>query len=196
MGAAPEPIHAHAIDNLRFIREAMSKATQFTAVPGWGGVLMGVSAIITAIVSGPPDDSLRWVLIWFADAAVASTIALVGMTLKARRIGTPLSSAAPAYRFALGYVPPLVAGMVLTPVFATMGLMARLPGCWLLLYGTAAATGGAFAVRIVPLLGICFMVLGTIAFAAPAAWGHWFMAAGFGGLHIGFGLVKERKYGG
>jgi hypothetical protein len=180
MGAAPEPIHAHAIDNLRFIREAMSKATQFTAVPGWGGVLMGVSAIITAFVSGPPDDSLRWVLIWFADAAVASTIALVGMTLKARRIGTPLSSAAPAYRFALGYVPPLVAGMVLTPVFATMGLMARLPGCWLLLYGTAAATGGAFAVRIVPILGICFMVLGTIAFAAPAAWGHWFMAAGFG----------------
>jgi hypothetical protein len=196
MGAAPEPIHAHAIDNLRFIREAMSKATQFTAVPGWGGVLMGVSAIITAIVSGPPDDSLRWVLIWFADAAVASTIALVGMTLKARRIGTPLSSAAPAYRFALGYVPPLVAGMVLTPVFATMGLMARLPGCWLLLYGTAAATGGAFAVRIVPLLGICFMVLGAIAFAAPAAWGHWFMAAGFGGLHIGFGLVIARKYGG
>ena len=196
MGAAPEPIHAHAIDNLRFIREAMSKATQFTAVPGWGGVLMGVSAIVTAIVSGPPDDSLRWVLIWFADAAVASTIALVGMTLKARRIGTPLSSAAPAYRFALGYVPPLVAGMVLTPVFATMGLMARLPGCWLLLYGTAAATGGAFAVRIVPILGICFMVLGTIAFAAPAAWGHWFMAAGFGGLHIGFGLVIARKYGG
>ena len=196
MGAAPEPIHAHAIDNLRFIREAMSKATQFTAVPGWGGVLMGVSAIVAAIVSGPPDDSLRWVLIWFADAAVASTIALVGMTLKARRIGTPLSSAAPAYRFALGYVPPLVAGMVLTPVFATMGLMARLPGCWLLLYGTAAATGGAFAVRIVPILGICFMVLGTIAFAAPAAWGHWFMAAGFGGLHIIFGLVIARRYGG
>ena len=196
MGAAPEPIHAHAIDNLRFIREAMSKATQFTAVPGWGGVLMGVSAIITAIVSGPPDDSLRWVLIWFVDVVVASTIALVGMTLKARRIGTPLSSAAPAYRFALGYVPPLVAGMVLTPVFATMGLMARLPGCWLLLYGTAAATGGAFSVRIIPIIGLCFMALGTIAFATPAAWGHWFMAAGFGGLHIGFGLVIARKYGG
>ena len=193
---APEPIHAHAIDNIRFIRDTMSRATQFTALPGWGGVLMGVTALVTAAVSGPPDDSLRWVSIWLVDAAVASTIALVGMTLKARRIGTPLSSAAPAYRFALGYVPPLVAGMVLTPVFATMGLMARLPGCWLLLYGTAAATGGAFSVRIVPLIGICFMVLGTIAFAAPAAWGHWFMAAGFGGLHIGFGLVIARKYGG
>jgi len=35
-----------------------------------------------------------------------------------------------------------------------------------------------------------------VAFAVPAAWGHWFMAAGFGGLHIGFGLVIARKYGG
>ena len=196
MPAAPEPIHAHAIDNLRFIREAMSRATAFTAVPGWGGVAMGVTAIVTAFLSGPPDDSLRWVLIWFADAAVAVAIALTTMTIKARRIGAPLSSAAPAYRFALAYVPPLVAGMVLTPVFATLGLMSRLPGCWLLLYGTAAATGGAMSVRVVPIMGICFMALGAAAFAAPAAWGHWLMAAGFGGLHIAFGFVIARKHGG
>jgi len=107
-----------------------------------------------------------------------------------------LSSAAPAHRFALAYVPPLVAGMVLTPVFATMGLTARLPGCWLLLYGTAVATGGAFSVRVVPLMGLSFMTLGAVAFAAPAAWGHWLMAAGFGGLHIGFGYLIARRYGG
>ena len=193
---APAPIHEHAIDNIRFIRDAMARASEFTAVPGWGGVAMGVTAIVAAVISGPPDESLRWVLTWFAEAAVAVAIALVTMTLKARRIGAPLSSAAPAHRFALAYVPPLVAGMVLTPVFATMGLMARLPGCWLLLYGTAAATGGAFSVRVVPLMGIGFMALGTAAFAAPAAWGHWLMAAGFGGLHIGFGYMIARRYGG
>lgn len=196
MSAQPEPIHAHAMENIRFIRDAMSRATEFTAVPGWGGVLMGVTAIVTAAISGPPDNSLRWVLVWFADAAVAAAIALVAMTRKARRIGAPLSSAAPAYRFALAYVPPLVAGIVLTPVFATMGLMARLPGCWLLLYGTAVATGGAFSVRVVPLMGFGFMALGVIAFAAPTSWGHWLMAAGFGGLHIGFGLAIARRYGG
>jgi hypothetical protein len=193
---APEPIHAHAIDNIRFIRDAMSRATEFTAVPGWGGVSMGVTALVAAFVSGPPDGSLRWVLIWFADAGVAAAIALVTMTMKARRTGAPLSSAAPAFRFALAYLPPLVAGMVLTPVFATLGLVARLPGCWLLLYGTALATGGAFSVRVVPLMGLCFMALGVVAFAAPASWGHWLMAAGFGGLHIGFGLVIARRYGG
>jgi hypothetical protein len=196
MAEPVQSIHAHAAADLRFIRDAMARATEFTAVPGWGGVLMGVSAIGTAVVSGPPDGSLRWMLIWFADAALAASIALIAMTMKARRSGTPLSSATPAFRFALAYVPPLVAGMVLTPVFATMGLMASLPGCWLLLYGTAVATGGAFSVRIVPVTGLCFMLLGGVAFVVPAAWGHYLMAAGFGGLHIVFGVVIARRHGG
>jgi len=196
MAGPVRSIHAHAAEDLRFIREAMARATEFTALPGWGGVLMGISALVTAVVSGPPDGSRRWMLIWLADAVVAASIALIAMTIKARRSGTPLSTAAPAFRFALAYIPPFVAGMVLTPVFATMGLMARLPGCWLLLYGTAVATGGALSVRIVPVMGLCFMVLGAAAFAVPAAWGHWLMGAGFGGLHIVFGLVIARRYGG
>jgi len=196
MRAEPEPIHAHAIDNIRFISDAMSRASAFTAVPGWGGVVMGITAIAAAIISGPPDNSLRWLTIWLVDAAIAIAIALVTMARKARRTGAPLSSAPPASRFALAYLPPLVAGMVLTPVFATMGLAARLPGCWLLLYGTAATTGGAHTVRVVPIMGICFMILGVVAFAVPAAWGHWLMAAGFGGLHVGFGLAIARRYGG
>jgi hypothetical protein len=194
--ARPEPIQAHALENLRFIRDAMSRASEFTAVPGWGGVLMGISALIAAPIAGPPDDTARWVLIWLADAAVAATIALVAIAIKSKRSGTPHSKAAPAVRFALAFLPPLVAGMILTPVFAMMGLIARLPACWLLLYGTAVATGGAFSVRVVPLMGICFMALGAIAFAAPAAWGHWLMALGFGGLHIVFGTIIARSYGG
>jgi hypothetical protein len=193
---APQPIHAHALENLRFIRDAMARASEFTAVPGWGGVLMGISALVAAPLAGPPDDTIRWVMIWFADAAVAATIALVAIGIKSKRSGTPLSTAAPALRFALAFVPPLLAGMILTPVFATMGLMARLPGCWLLLYGTAVATGGAFSVRVVPVMGLCFMALGAVAFAAPAGWGHWLMAIGFGVLHIVFGFIIARRFGG
>ena len=197
--AQPEPIHAHALENIRYIRDTMSRAGAFTAIPGWGGVLMGATALAASAIAGPPDDSMRWTAIWFAEAVVAVTIALAGMTLKSRRAGTPLwtsSSGAPAFRFALGYVPPLVAGIVLTPVFAMLDLMPRLPGCWLLLYGTAAATGGAYSVRVVPIMGLSFMALGTAAFAAPAEWGHWFMAAGFGGLLVIFGLLIARRYGG
>jgi hypothetical protein len=195
----PERLHSRAIDEIRFIRETMTHAGQFTAVPGWGGVLMGLSAIFTAMVSGPPDQSLRWVGIWVAEAAVAVTIALIAMTRKAQRSGVTLwriAPGAPAHRFALAFVPPLIAATILTPVFVATGLMARLPGCWLLLYGTAAATGGAMSVRVVPIMGLCFMALGTVAFAAPAPIGHWLMAAGFGVLHIIFGVIIARNYGG
>ena len=157
---------------------------------------MGITALVAAPIAGPPDDTVRWVTIWFGDAVVAVAVALVAIGIKSKRSGAPLSKAAPARRFALAFLPPLVAGMILTPVFVTMGLVARLPGCWLLLYGTAVATGGAFAVRIVPLMGLCFMTLGLVSFVAPPAWGHWLMAAGFGGLHIGFGYLIARRYGG
>ena len=194
---SPEParIDVHAMENLRFIRETMERAGAFTAVPGWGGMLMGATALVTSVVSGPPDGSLRWVTIWLVDAVLAVTIATIATVRKARRSGVPLLSA-PAQRFALAYAPSLVACAVLTPVFAMTGLAGRLPGCWLLLYGTAVTAGGAFSVRIVPVMGLCFMALGVVAFAAPVSWGHWLMAAGFGGLHVGFGWLIARKYGG
>ena len=199
--AQPSPIHAHALEDIRYIRDTMSRAGTgpFTAIPGWGGVLMGVTSLAAAAIAGPPDNSVRWTVIWFGEALVAVVIALVGMTIKSRRAGAALwtsSTGAPAFRFALGFVPPLVAGIVLTPVFAMLDSTARLPGCWLLLYGTAAATGGAYSVRVVPLMGLSFMALGTAAFAAPAEWGHLFLAAGFGGLHIVFGFIIARNYGG
>ena len=196
MAERADPIHAHAMDNLRFIREAMSRAGAFTAVPGRGGIAMGVTATVAALVSGPPDRSPRWLAVWLVEAVVAMTIALVAIARKAKRSGTPLSRTAPAQRFALAFVPPIAAGVVLTAVFATTDLVVRLPGCWLLLYGTGVATGGAFSVRVVPVMGLCFMALGVAAFAAPAAYGHWLMAAGFGGLHIVFGWIIARNYGG
>jgi len=191
----PPALHAHAMDNVRFIRETMERAGQFTAVPGWGGVLMGATALVASAVAGPPGDRRRWLLVWLGDAAVAAIIGLAAMARKATASGSPLL-AAPAQRFALAYLPPLASGGVLTAVFVAGGLTARLPGCWLLLYGTALATGGALSVRIVPVMGLVFMALGVAAFVAPSAWANTFMAAGFGGLHIGFGLIIARKYGG
>jgi hypothetical protein len=190
----PSALHAHAMDNLRFIRRTMERAAPFTAVPGWGGVGIGVVGLAAAAAAGPLGGS-RWLTVWLTAAVVASVVGIVTMVQKARASASSVVGQ-PFRRFALAYLPPLAAGTVLTAVFFEGGLTARLPGCWLLLYGTAVATGGALSVRVVPIMGLAFMLLGVAAFAAPAAWGNVFMAAGFGGLHIGFGLIIARRYGG
>jgi hypothetical protein len=193
--AEPRTIQSHAIDELRYIRDTMARAGRFSAIPGWGGIVMGGTAIAAAALSGPPAQSQRWLAVWLAELALAVVIALVTIARKARRSDAPLM-ATPTRQFARVMLPPLFAGAILTAVFAANGLTARLPGCWLLLYGTSAATGGTLSVRVVPIMGVLFMALSVAAFLAPAAWGNVFMAAGFGGLHVIFGAIIARNHGG
>jgi hypothetical protein len=190
----PPALHARAMDNLRFIRQTMERAGPFTAVPGWGGVIIGAVGLAASAAAGPVGGQ-RWLTTWLSSAVTASLVGVVTMAHKAHRSGTAFFGS-PLRRFALAYLPPVVAGAVLTLVMAAGGLTLRLPGCWLLLYGAALTTGGALSVRVVPLMGLAFMVLGIAAFVAPPSWGNLFMAAGFGGLHIGFGLIIARSYGG
>jgi len=193
--AEPRTVQSHAIDELRYIRDTMARAGRFSAIPGWGGIVMGGTAIAAAALSGPPAQAQRWLTVWLAELALAVVIALVTIARKARRSDAPLM-ATPTRQFARVMLPPLFAGAILTAVFAANGLTARLPGCWLLLYGTSAATGGTLSVRVAPIMGALFMALSVAAFLAPAAWGNIFMAAGFGGLHVIFGAIIARNHGG
>jgi hypothetical protein len=193
-GDAPA-LHARAMDNLSFIRETMERATAFTAVPGWGGVAMGVTAFAAGAIAWARPTPLDWLLTWLGAAVVALTIGGLAMRAKARRAGTPVLSYS-GRRFVLSFVPPLVVGGLLTAALVRADLHAALPGTWLLLYGTGVVTGGAFSVRVVPLMGICFMLLGAAALFGPASWGDPLMVAGFGLLHIVFGSIIARRYGG
>ncbi len=190
-----QPLDAHAAANLRYIRVAMERAASFTAVPGWGGVAMGATALAAAAVARQAKTPERWLAVWFAEACVAVVIGVLAMALKARRSGSTLSSG-PARRFLLTLTPPIGAGAVLTLALEREGLVTLLPGVWLLLYGTAVVTGGAMSVRPVLAMGALCMLLGCAALASPASWGTAYMAAGFGGLHLGFGLVIARRHGG
>jgi hypothetical protein len=183
------------MDNLSFIRSTMERATAFTAVPGWGGVAMGVTALAATVLAYHTPRETEWLAIWLSASALAFAIGGWSMAMKARRAGTTVFSYS-GRRFVLSYVPPLAVGALLTLVLVRAGLHSALPGTWLLLYGTGVVTGGAFSVRVVPIMGLCFMALGAIALLAPAAWGDWLLAAGFGGLHIIFGLIIARRYGG
>lgn len=191
----PPALHDRAMDNLRFIRETMERASSFTAVPGWGGALMGATALGASVAAAWQPTRGRWLAVWVAEALLALVIGVLALARKARRAGTPVLSG-PGRKFALAYAPPILAGMMLTVVLWRGGMANALPGTWLLLYGTAVVAGGAFSVKIVPVMGMCFMLLGAAALCAPAAWGDYLMAAGFGGLHVIFGVIIARRHGG
>ena len=192
---APIPIDARAADHLRYIRETMERAGEFTAVPGWGGVAMGFTALAAAAIAARQTTPRAWLVIWLIEALVAVAIAGPAAASKAHRAKMPLF-AGPGRKFVLSFVPPILVGALLTLALARAGNLAVLPGIWLLLYGTAIVTGGAFSARIVPVMGLCLMGLGTAALFAPTSWGDAFMAVGFGALQIGFGGWIARHHGG
>lgn len=192
---SPVELHVHAMDNLQFIRETMEGASSFTAVPGLGGVLMGLTALIAALVAARQASVENFMATWLAEGAVAFSVGLLSMIHKARLAGDPVLSQ-PGRKFVLGLSPPMLAAAVLTVALSRAGLAQLLPGTWLLLYGAAIVTAGAFSVRVVPAMGLCFMATGAAALFAPASWGNWFLAGGFGLLHIVFGVVIARRYGG
>ncbi|HEX6513534.1 MAG TPA: hypothetical protein VF157_14620 [Chloroflexota bacterium] len=183
------------MNNLRFIRDTMEASSSFTAVSGTAMVLVGLSAIGTAVISSHLGSNSEWIRTWIAEAALAVSVSVGGMMWKLRRQGKPLVSR-PGRKFATSLTPPLIAGALLTAAIYHAGLIGVLPGLWLLLFGAGVLTGGTFSVRAVPLMGLACMCLGVAALFSPWDWGTWFMAAGFGGLHILFGFLIAWKHGG
>ena len=192
---APRPLSDRALDNLQFIRSTMERAGSFTAVPGWGMVGVGITALAATWLAARQSRDAQWLAVWLGEAVVGVIVGGAAMVRKARVANDPLLSG-PGRRFGLSFLPPIVVGALLTIALHRVALFTLMPGMWLLLYGTAVATAGAFSVRIVPLMGMLFMGLGAAALFAPAGWWPWFMAAGFGGLNIAFGLIIARRYGG
>ncbi len=192
--ASPQPLADRALDNLRYIRATMERAGSFTAVPGWGQVVVGGTALGAALVAAQQSSTLTWLVVWLVEAMVALAIGGWTMVRKARAANDSLLSG-PGRRFGLSFLPPLVVGGLLTVALYFGGARSLLPAVWLLLYGTGVITGGAFSVPVVPVMGLGFLLLGVVALLVPGA-GNWLLAAGFGGLHIVFGFWIARRYGG
>jgi hypothetical protein len=183
------------MDNLQYIRETMERSGSFTHVSGIGGVLMGMVALGAAGLAHVTTTPLAWLGTWLAAAVLCLAVAVLSMARKSRAEGSTLF-AGPGRKFAWGVTPPLAAGAVLTAALMRAGLVDLLPGMWLLMYGTSVVTGGSYSVRPVPIMGAAFMLAGLGALLTPPVWGNLWMATGFGGLHIVFGLEIWRKHGG
>jgi hypothetical protein len=183
-----------AAADLEFIRGAMERSGSFTAVPGLGGVAMGVVALVAA-ASTQLVGREAWLVVWLAAAFVALAIGLLTMRRKAASEGSSLLSGT-GRRFLMCLGPALLAGALLTAGLARAGELELLPAVWLLCYGAGVVSAGALSVPIVPAIGAAFLALGAVALAAPPAWGDALMALGFGGVHIFFGFLVARRHGG
>ena len=185
----------HAEENLRFIRRAMERSSTFTAVPGLGGAAMGAVGLAAAILASSQPSAERWLVVWLLAAVLALGIGVTTMWRKAARSGAPLVGAV-GRRFALGMAAPLVAGAAITYALWRAGDYAVMAPTWLLLYGTGVVIGGMFSAPIVRAIGVCFMAAGVAAIVTPQEWANSWLAIGFGGLQIGFGIHIARHHGG
>jgi hypothetical protein len=191
----PLPETGNVLEDLRFIRRTIENSTSFTAVPGWGMVGMATVALLAAAIAWRQPTRVAWITTWLSAAVIALALALWAMKRKAARAGALLLSG-PGRKFLLSFTPPLLVGAFLTPVLLAHEQTMLVPGVWLLLYGTAVVSGGAFSVRIVPAMGTAFMLIGAAALVSPSAWANGYMLAGFGGLHAVFGVLIARRHGG
>ena len=192
---APFSLGDRAFDNLQFIRETMERSAHFTAVPGYGGILMGATAIGAAFIANSQTYLRNWLFVWLIEAILAFFIGILAMWQKSKLIKTPLTSQ-PARKFAKSFLPPLICGIILTLGLWRFEFYEAMVAVWLLSYGAAIVCGGAFSVKIIPVMGWFFIALGAVVFLLPKGFGDEIMAASFGVLHIVFGFIIARKYGG
>jgi len=192
----PQPdVGPDALDHLAVIRQTMERSTTFTAVSGWGYCAMGVTALVAAAIAMRQPTTEAWLAVWLAEALTAVTLALVAMHCKAASLGTHLMSVS-GRRLFVGLLPALFAGGVMTVGLLRAGDPRQIPGLWLLLYGVAVMQAGAFSVRTIPVMGAVFVLAGAIALPMPWWWANVMLAAGFGLVHIAFGLYIARRHGG
>jgi hypothetical protein len=191
----PVNIGDRAIDNLKFIRETMERSVVFTSVPGYGGILMGATAVAAAYIANSQASLRDWLIVWLTEAILAFFIGLLAMWQKTKLAKTSMFST-PARKLLMNALPPMLCGVFITLGLWRFGHFEVMIPVWILCYGAAVVCGGAFSVKAVPLMGWCFIALGAAAFFLPAGWGNTMMGLSFGALHIIFGFIIGRRFGG
>ena len=192
-----EPINIgdRALDNLKFIRETMERSVVFTSVPGYGGILMGATAIAAAFIANNQPNIRNWLTVWLTEAVLAFFIGSLAMWQKSKISKTPLFST-PARKLLMNSLPPFLCGVFITLGLWRFGHFEMMIPVWIICYGAAVVCGGAFSVKAVPLMGWCFITFGAVAFFLPAGYGNSIMGLSFGVLHLVFGFIIGRKFGG
>ena len=180
----------HALGTLQYIRASID-AAGLLAVPGSAGIAMGAVGVGAALLAAHPALARHWLAIWLAAAIAALLCGSALMVHQALSTGSALYRG-PTRKFLLCLTPSLLVGAVLTLALRQHHAASLLPGVWLLLYGSAVAAASTHTVRPLALMGGLFVLLGVMTLPLPLSAANWMLGAGFGGLHLLFGIVIGR----
>jgi hypothetical protein len=183
-------LDSHAAATLRYIRASMESAVSLS-VPGSTGIASGIVGVLAAIVSSVPALQPHWLIIWLLAAVVAAGVG-GALLLRQPSLSALTIGGAPIRRFAIGLLPSLFAGAVMTWVLWASGVPRLIPGTWLLLYGCGLIAASAATARTIGILGGSFIVTGLLALVLPENLQFLMLGTGFGGLHIVFGYLMGR----
>jgi hypothetical protein len=114
------PLHLHAMDNISYIRETMSRSTEFTNVPAWGMVIVGLLATFSSYIATLHGTTSWWYDTWIVIGLVSMAIGVIAMKIKAYRNETPIFTL-PGRRFLLCFTPIIVAGTAITDLLYWQG---------------------------------------------------------------------------
>jgi hypothetical protein len=191
----PVPIESRALGTLSYIRASIDAAGSL-AVPGMAGIVMGGIGIAAAALTSLTQLSTHWLALWLGAALAAFMLGGALMARQAAQRGSTLLFG-PFRKFLLCLCPALLAGAVLTLVLWQAQIERLIPGMWLLLYGCAVISASTVTnsknLPLIASMGVVFILLGSVTLMLPAHAHNLMLGAGFGALHILFGLLIGRQ---
>ncbi len=189
------------------IRSMMERSTKFLSLSGLSGIGAGIVALVgwgwasSYLKSRFPagneaavnhEEILVFMLASGLVIVGALAVAMFFSWRLARKRGLPIWNIT-ARDVVLALLSPLTSGGVFSLILVRQSLYGLIPSAMLLFYGMALVNAGKYTVHDIRILGLSEVLLGLAAGLLPDL-ALWFWAAGFGLLHILYGIVMYLKY--
>ncbi len=196
------------MQDLKEIRAIMERSTKFLSLSGISGVMAGLYALVgayfifeifdnqEALILGIPSREQIWnlLLTGIIVLVLAIATAVILSIHKARKRGEKVWNPA-AKRMLVNMAVPLLTGGILALILLAKGLVMLLAPVTLIFYGLALYNAGKFTYSDVKYFGFIQLVLGLMA-VYFTQYSLFFWAAGFGVMHIIYGIYVNYKYEG
>jgi hypothetical protein len=192
--------------DIKDIRSMMERSSKFLSLSGWAGIMAGVYALAGTFTvyrfldfnpgeiayNFPTSGLIKVVAVAVTVFLCAATTAVYFSYKKSGKKGEKLWN--PTSRRLLNDMAvPLIAGGLLILILMLNGLNGLLAPFTLLFYGFALYNAGKYTYAAVRVLGLTEIGLGLIA-SYRVEYGLWIWAAGFGLVHIIYGIYIYYKY--